>query len=389
MKNLFGVLAVLVTLTATTSASAGNGTAEQLFRDGRRLAKEGKLAEACDAFERSDQIEPRVGALLNLAACRESQGRIATAYTLFLEATLRAFFTLEVRADFASERVTALEPMLPQLTLKIDPAQAVDGLVIKRNGAILGATAWRAAAALDPASYTIEASAPNHVTWTTTQQLNVGERITVTVGPLIASTPAVAPPPPAVATIEPTPTTTDVAPVGAASTSLLPAPKPRHFAVGAAVGVSLGKVSSATNSNEDVLQDDHMPIGLRLVGNVPVPSGALRAIGSFLYTKGLNDKTDSTNTKKLFVFGLSADYVYTPRAYPHLAFAAGVGYGWDYEVRSQDQGTDTATWTTLRASPLIYRLADGAVELGIHTQLIRRGDDFGFLGLAAVDVFLL
>jgi hypothetical protein len=383
MKHLFGVLAVLVTLTALTPAHAGNTPAEQAFREGRRLAKEGKLAEACDAFERSDQLEPRVGALLNLAACRESQGRIATAYTLFLEATLRALLTLEPRADFASERVTALEPLRPLLTLKLDPAHAVEGLVIKRNGVLVSSSALSTAVPLDPAVYTIEASAPNHVTWSTTQQLNIGDRITIPVGPLVVNTPAGAAPQPKVAALEPTPITET--PDDAEPTPVMSTPRRRHFAVGAALGVSAGKLASARNDDPDVLENDHFPIGLRLVGSAPVPYGALRAIGSVLYTKGLNDDSDSSNTKKLYVFGLGIDYVYMPRS--RLAFGLGVGFGWDYEVRPDS--SDTAPWTTLRASPLIVRLADGMVELGVHTQLIKRGDGLGYVGLAAVDVFLL
>src|SRR5687767_13359678 len=207
MKHLFGVLAVLAALTAPTPASAGNSAAEQLFREGRRLAKEGKLAEACDAFERSDQLEPRVGALLNLAACRESQGRIVTAYTLFLEARLRAFLTLERRADFASEHMTALEPLLPLLTLKVDPAHAVEGLVIKRGGVVIGAATWNTPSAVDPAVYTIEVSAPNRAKWSVTQRLNPGDRIAIEI-PLVAETttaprPTATPvPAPAVAALE-------------------------------------------------------------------------------------------------------------------------------------------------------------------------------------------
>lgn len=384
MKHLLGAFTVLVTVTSTTHlATAGNRTAEQLFRDGRRLAKEGKLAEACDAFERSDQLEPRVGALLNLAACRERQGRIATAYALFLEATLRAYFTLEPRVDFAAERVTALEPIIPSLALEI--AAPVAGLVIKRNGAVVASDTWSDAIPLDPAVYTIEASAPDHVTWSTTQQLNAGERLTLAVGPLVAN----ASPEPAVVALAPSATAAEGEPSRDDIAPASPPAKHRYFAVGAAIGVSAGTMYSARNDDPSVLENDHMPIGVRVLGSLPVPHGAVRAIGSLLYTNGLNDKTDSTNTKQLYVLGLSADYVYNVR--PHIAVAAGIGFGFDYEVRPAYTGdrTDLARWTTLRASPLIYRLADGVVELGVHTQLIQRGDGVGFVGLAAVDVFLL
>lgn len=384
MKRLLGFLAVVV----TSHAASADRTADKLFREGKALVKAGKLAEACDAFERSDRIEPRVGTLLNLANCRELQGRSAAAWALFLEAKVRAVFTLEPRAEFAAQRVADLERALGFLTLEVAPDQAVGGLVIERAGVVVSPSTWNTPVPLDPAEYTVEARAPGRVAWSITRALKPGDRISITIGPLAASTPAdTMASTPAVATIEPPPASDLPRDRIAGPTRAEPLEKRRYLAVGAALGVAAGNVSSAPDASPEVLEDDHVPIGLRLLGSFSVPRGAVRGIGSVLYTKGLNDKTDATNTKKLYVIGLGADYVFMPR--PRLAFAAGVGVGWDYEVRSFGGGTDLARWEALRASPIIVRLANGAVELGVHTQLIRRGDGLGFIGVAAVDVFLL
>lgn len=383
MKRSLGCLAAALLVSRTASA---DHPAEKLFQEGKALVKAGKLAEACDAFERSDDLEPRVGTVLNLADCRARQGRIAAAWALFQEARYRAIFTYEPRAEFAAARVSELEKQLAFLTLEVAPQQAVDGLVVKRSGAVVPATAWNQPVAVEPADYTIEASAPNLPAWSVTRVLKPGDRITVTIVPAAPAEASVAAAPIALATTRPAPAEVDVV---RDVVETPPPTKRRYFAVGAALGVAAGKVSSAPNSNEDVLQDDHMPIGLRLLGNLPVPHGAVRAIASALYTKGLNDKTDPSNWKKLYVIGLAADFILAPRSTPNVAFAAGVGIGWDYEVRSFDQGTDLAQTTSLRASPIIYRLAKGAVEVGVHTQLVVRGDGVGFIGLAAVDVFLL
>ena len=384
-----GVLAVV--LLVTTRVAGADRAAEKLFRDGQKLLKAGKVDEACDAFERSEQLEPRIGSALNLAACRERQGRTATAWALFLEAKARAAPTKDRRGATAADRAAQLEPQLSFLTVKVAPDRMVEGLAIKRGGTVVPPTAWNTDVPLDPAVYTIEASAPRYNAWSTTQPLKPGDHITVTIGPLVAEPTAVPPEtrtPPVVATIQPEERTS---PPDLVSEDVIapavpgPVPTRRPFAVGLALGVAAGATSSAPPSNADVLEDDKFPIGVRILGSLPAPGGAVRAIGSVLYTKGLNDKTDSSNFKKLYVVGLGADYVWMPM--PRIGFAAGIGMGWDYEVRALDQGSDTSKWTALRASPIIVRLMDGHVEVGAHLQLIRRGDETGFIGLAAVDVF--
>mgnify|MGYP001602110764 CR=1 FL=1 len=64
-----------------------------------------------------------------------------------------------------------------------------------------------------------------------------------------------------------------------------------------------------------------------------------------------------------------------------LAFAAGLGIG--IGVDDIDQ---TGTWT-LRASPVILRVLNGRLEVGLHVQIVGSGGDTVALGLAAFDVF--
>ena len=52
--------------------------AEALFRDGKQLMKEGKLAEACAAFEGSERAEHNVATVLSLADCREKNHQYAS-----------------------------------------------------------------------------------------------------------------------------------------------------------------------------------------------------------------------------------------------------------------------------------------------------------------------
>jgi hypothetical protein len=56
--------------------SGGNrAAAEALFNQGRDLMTAGKFTEACPKFEASQQLDPGLGTMLNLAECYEKTGR--------------------------------------------------------------------------------------------------------------------------------------------------------------------------------------------------------------------------------------------------------------------------------------------------------------------------
>src|SRR5262249_6041948 len=76
----------LLLAAGTAHAQPAGAQAETLFRQGKDLMAKGKIAEACAAFDASQKLEPTISALLNLAACREKNGQLATAWGLFLEA---------------------------------------------------------------------------------------------------------------------------------------------------------------------------------------------------------------------------------------------------------------------------------------------------------------
>src|ERR1700688_204100 len=83
-------------------AQDNSATVEALFNEGRRLATEGKLAEACPKFLSSYKLEHRTRTLLNLADCYEKNGQLASAWARFVEvATLAERAGQSDRADYA------------------------------------------------------------------------------------------------------------------------------------------------------------------------------------------------------------------------------------------------------------------------------------------------
>ena len=69
-----GLAGAICAVSAVAFAQA-NPQAEALFRDGKELMKQGKVAEACTAFEGSERTEHSLVTLMNLADCREKNGQ--------------------------------------------------------------------------------------------------------------------------------------------------------------------------------------------------------------------------------------------------------------------------------------------------------------------------
>lgn len=163
--------AVMVALVVPGIAWAGNSAeAEQLFREGRALMKEGKYAEACTAFEASQRADPSNGTLANLADCREKNLQLATAWGAFLDLE-RATRGDEKQAQLhqtAKDRAARLEPRLSYLTVSVPEESKVDGLVLTRNGDELDVGMWNRKIPVDGGEYKVAGRAPGHEEWSTT-----------------------------------------------------------------------------------------------------------------------------------------------------------------------------------------------------------------------------
>lgn len=164
--------ALLVLLLSSTShAQPAGAQAEVLFRQGRELLAAGKTAEACDAFEQSQKLEPAVTTLMNLAACREKNGQLATAWGHFLDAERQtragADATAQQLHDVAQKRAQTLEARVSKLSINVPAKSKLDGLEITRGTERLEPVMWNRALPLDGGSYTITARAPGLQAWST------------------------------------------------------------------------------------------------------------------------------------------------------------------------------------------------------------------------------
>jgi len=207
------VLATLALAPTLALAAPGGGSdpiAERLFRDGKQLMKDGKVDEACAAYDASEKTEHNVATAMNLADCRERQGQVATAWALYVqvETESRADAMLAGLAGVARDRAAAIEPHLSYLVIDVPPAHRVAGLIVSRDHVPLDPGAWNRAIPLDGGAHLIEARAPGHEAWSTTVSLDARDdhqSIEVPAFTALAPTDAAALAPPSITT--PTPPT--------------------------------------------------------------------------------------------------------------------------------------------------------------------------------------
>lgn len=143
------LFAVSIALASSHASAQGDAAAaDQLYKEGKALAKKGDYAAACPKFEASYGLDRGLGALINLADCHEQVGKLASAWAEFNEAHDLAKRTKDDRAKYAAERRDKLEPRLPKL--RINVRNPVSSLAVYRGEAQIEAATFGAALALDP-----------------------------------------------------------------------------------------------------------------------------------------------------------------------------------------------------------------------------------------------
>lgn len=177
------------------AAQAQSAEAEALFREGRTLIQQNKLAAGCDKLVSSERLESSVGTLLNLGDCHEKLGRHASAWAAFRKAEAMAKRSGDdaKRQGEARKRAVALEAKLSSIVIEVAPASRVDGLVIRRGGIVVDHGMWSSAVPVDPGTYQIVAEAPGRRTWRAEIKIAARSKRWVVVPKLEAAPVALAP----------------------------------------------------------------------------------------------------------------------------------------------------------------------------------------------------
>jgi hypothetical protein len=346
-----------IALLFAAHAANANPAAEKLFQDGRTALLNNDVDKACDAFRASEELEPRVGTLLNLGDCEEQRKRVASAWNVFIDAKDLAAKVHDERGAKAERRAKALEPRLPYVTLAVT---RVPGLVVKRDGADVALAEWDHEIPIDPRAYQLTATAPGYKPWSTKIDVVEGQHVHVDVPELVKE--------PDVAVesahpVEPPLQTTKIVPV--------PSPRPSvpyHIGVGILTG---------TDTDTDWIN------GGRIVLNAaPLGDGVLRVVPEFMYssTGGPNGQDEVLKT---YAIGATIEYAYpiTDR----LVAAGGLGAGLDVLDDSYQNATTNHGWGCLRLSPTF---TFDRLNIGLHYQLVRTSERFVSLFEAGIDFFV-
>ena len=213
-NTLRGVLGATLIGWITLHASEARAQDEKaraalLAREAEDLLGQGKVPEACEKLHDSQILDPRGSTILDLALCREKEGRIGTAYVLFDRAEKIALDEKRSdRATTAKAHKNALYLKLARVTVNVPKEVVVPGIEVRVGIAndpkglnLVPESEWGKGFPADPGQVKVMVTAPNKATWEQTFDLKAGARNTVTVPALKDGSGP--PPPPPIATDPP------------------------------------------------------------------------------------------------------------------------------------------------------------------------------------------
>ncbi|MEO8846435.1 MAG: hypothetical protein ABI591_30375 [Kofleriaceae bacterium] len=341
-----------IALVFAARAVAANPAAEKLFQDGRTALANKQVDKACEAFRSSEELEPRVGTLLNLGECEEQRKRVASAWNVFIDARDLAAKVKDDRGATAERRAKALEARLPYLTLAV---KRIPGLVVQRDGSDVPVAEWDHELPIDPRTYEMTASAPGAKPWSSQIVLVEGQHLHVDV-PELEKVDDVAAPPLIDKPIE--------------KVVVVPAARPvvsHHIALG---------IFTGSDTDTDWIN------GVRIVLDAaPLGDGMLRVVPQLAYSNTSPGGQDQT--LKTYAIGGTLEYAYpiTDR----LLAAGGLGAGLDAIDDSYGSASGNHGWGCVRLSPTF---TFDRLHVGLHYQLVRTSERFVSLFEAGIDFFV-
>jgi len=169
MRCVFTMLGLgLLLLAMSAEAQESNkAAAEALFKEGRSLMADHRYEEAIQKLKASQDLDPGLGTLLNLADCYEKLGRTASAWAEYREiAALARQSGARERQALAEQKSQALERQLSKLAIQVSPnADDPTRLEITRDGQALRRAEVGVAIPVDPGEHVVRASAPGKQSW--------------------------------------------------------------------------------------------------------------------------------------------------------------------------------------------------------------------------------
>jgi len=155
----FGAALALAPAPAAADKSEKVQQADALFAKGKAQLAKKQYAEACVTFEKVDELDPGIGAKLNVARCYEEWGKLVRAHKWYGDAQKMAASSGDKRAPKIKELIEKIEPDLPKLTLRVPEGADVEAAAITIDGERVDAGAIGGALPVEPGPHVIAYSA--------------------------------------------------------------------------------------------------------------------------------------------------------------------------------------------------------------------------------------
>jgi hypothetical protein len=272
---------------SAVQAQSSRGDGSALFQQGRAAFNEGNYELALPYFEKSQEVEPAIGTLLNLAVCEEKLGKFTKA-TAHLNAAMDAAPSDDRRRPLIADRLTRLAVRTPHIRITFQPALD-PRVVVSLDSKPLDPADLRQSMAVDVGTHVLNCAGDRGERCPTEFTVSEGQEIPLVVSISVPS-----------------------APVAAASTSIARSTSSRRawaYALGSVglAGIATGLVAGAIVLHEKSRLADHCdPRGcdedglsaaregktLAVVSNVAMVLGAVSLGGStwlFLSAPGPTD----------------------------------------------------------------------------------------------------
>jgi tetratricopeptide (TPR) repeat protein len=119
---------------ALAPAPAAADKADALFAKGKAQLAKKQYAEACTTFEKVDELDPGIGAKLNVARCYQEWGKLVRAHRWYVDAEQMAAKTGDKRGAKIKELIAQIEPDIPRLTIRMSEGADAEGAEITIDG---------------------------------------------------------------------------------------------------------------------------------------------------------------------------------------------------------------------------------------------------------------
>lgn len=174
------VIAVLLSVNAATAQETKRdpAAAEALFQEARKLVKAGDYAAGCPKFEAALALYPSASTMLNIADCREHEGKVASAWEAYhralgLNRETQGAKRQESIEQAIKEGIRKLEPRLPKLLIKVESPPP--DVKVLRDGKEIPTSALGEALPADPGAHEVTVSAKGYRSETRSVTLREGE----------------------------------------------------------------------------------------------------------------------------------------------------------------------------------------------------------------------